>query len=62
MVKNIIKSKDIKNQSYADNKEVGKYFMEKVFAPGRKLYWNDMIQKATGEKLTAKYYAKQFVN
>ena len=62
IVKNIIKSKDLKNQSYANNKEVGKYLAEKVFAPGRKYYWDDMIKKATGEKLTAKYYAKQFVN
>ncbi len=23
--------------------------------------WNDMIEKATGEKLTAKYYAAQVV-
>jgi len=50
MVKHNIKSKDM-----------GKYLIENVFAPGRKFYWNEMIQKATGEKLTAKYYAKQFV-
>jgi peptidyl-dipeptidase A len=62
VVKNVIRSKDLKNQSYARNKEVGKYFIDNVFAPGRKFYWNDMIQKATGEKLTAKHYAKQFVN
>jgi peptidyl-dipeptidase A len=29
--------------------------------PGARYYWNDMIEKATGEKLTPKYYAKQFV-
>jgi peptidyl-dipeptidase A len=61
MVRNIIKSKDIMNQSYFGNKEIGKYLIENVFAPGRKFYWNDMIKKATGEELTAKYYAKQFV-
>ncbi len=61
VVKNIIRSKDIKNHSYANNKEVGKYFIDNIFSPGRKYYWNDMIQKATGEKLTAKYYANQFV-
>ena len=61
VTKNIIKSKDIKNQSYAGNKEIGNYFKDKVFFPGRKFYWNDMIKKATGEKLTAKYYAKQYV-
>jgi peptidyl-dipeptidase A len=29
--------------------------------PGARYKWNDMIERATGEKLTAKYYAKQFV-
>ncbi len=35
---------------------------EKIFMPGARYYWNDMIEKATGEKLTAKYYAEQFVD
>ena len=61
IVKNVIKSEDYKFQSYANNKEVGKYMIDKIFMPGKKWYWNDMIQNATGEKLTAKYYAKQFV-
>ncbi|MCK9617239.1 MAG: M2 family metallopeptidase [Lentimicrobiaceae bacterium] len=59
---NILKSEDMKNQDFFNNPEVGKYLIEKVFQPGSKYYWNDMIEKATGEKLTAKYYAKQFVN
>lgn len=58
---NILKSDDLKNQSYAGNKEVGKYLNDKVFQVAAKNYWNDMIEKSTGEKLTAKYYAKQFV-
>lgn len=61
IVKNVIKSEDYKNQSFTNNTEVGKYLKEKVFAPGSKYFWNDMIEKATGEKLTAKYYAQQFV-
>ncbi len=59
--KNILKTEDINNASYYNNAEVGKYLMDKVFAPGSKYSWNDMILKATGEKLTAKYYAAQFV-
>ena len=62
IVTNIIKGNDFKNPSYVNNKEIGNYFIEKVFKPGRKYYWNEMIEKATGEKLTAKYYAKQFVD
>ena len=47
--------------SLVGEKAVGSYLKEKVFLPGARYYWNDMIEKATGEKLTAKYYAKQFV-
>lgn len=61
IVKNVLHSEDLKNQSFVYKPEVGKYLLDKVFKPGTKYYWNDMIEKATGEKLTAKYYAKQFV-
>jgi len=61
IVKNVIKSEDYKNQSFTGKPEVGKFLSEKVFNPGMKYFWNDMIEKATGEKLTAKYYAQQFV-
>lgn len=61
IVTNIIQSDDYKFQSFANNKEVGNYLKEKVFSVGSNYYWNDMIEKATGEKLTAKYYARQFV-
>ena len=62
IVGTIIKSEDYKFQSFSGNKEIGAYLKEKVFMPGNRWYWNEMIEKATGEKLTAKYYAKQFVN
>lgn len=61
IVKNILKSEDFDSQSFVNKPEVGKYLTEKVFGPGAKFYWNDMIEKATGEKLTAKYYGMQFV-
>ncbi|MPM34087.1 hypothetical protein SDC9_80668 [bioreactor metagenome] len=58
---NILKTDDVNGASYYNNKEVGKYLMENVFAPGSKYPWNEMIKRATGEELTAKYYAEQFV-
>lgn len=61
IVKTVLKSEDYKNQSFTGKKEVGTFLKEKVFAPGSRYFWNDMIEKATGEKLTAKYYAQQFV-
>lgn len=48
-------------QSFVGNKAVGTYMKEKVFMPGSRYEWNEMIERSTGEKLTAKYYAKQFV-
>jgi len=56
-------SKDSPNlNSFHNEKSVGKYLIENVFNPGAKYEWNTMIEKATGEKLTPKYYAEQFVN
>ncbi len=62
IAKNIYKTEDIKSIDFSKNPEIGKYFIDKVFKPGMRYEWNEMIEKATGEKLTAKYYAKQFVN
>ena len=41
--------------------EAGNYIKDKIFGPGKKLYWNDMIEQATGEKLTAKYFVEQYI-
>jgi peptidyl-dipeptidase A len=60
IVTNILQSDDL-GQCYFGKKEVGDYLKENVFKPGARYSWNEMIEKATGEKLTAKYYAEQFV-
>ena len=49
-------------KSFTGKKELGAWMKEKIFMPGARYYWNEMIEKATGEKLTAKYYAEQFVD
>ena len=61
IVDKITKSGDYKNECYIGNKEVGNWLKDKVLNVGMRYEWNDMIERATGEKLTAKYYAKQFV-
>jgi peptidyl-dipeptidase A len=50
-----------KKQSFVGEKAVGAFLKQKIFMPGTRYYWNEMIEKATGERLTAKYFAKQFV-
>ncbi|MFO7369589.1 MAG: M2 family metallopeptidase [Bacteroidales bacterium] len=47
--------------SLSSNEEIGKYLLENVFRPGARYQWNDMIRRATGEELTAKYYAGEFL-
>ncbi len=49
-----------RGQSFAGRPEVGAYMIGKIFHPGRKLPWNEMIREATGEPLTARHYARQF--
>jgi peptidyl-dipeptidase A len=58
---NYLETNVTKNPSFTGDKAVGTWLREKVFMPGSRYYWNEMIEKATGEKLTAKYYAKQYV-
>ncbi len=58
----VLKVDTLSYPSFYGKPEVGEYLKTYVFGVGSKYYWNDMIEKATGEKLTAKYYAKQFVN
>ncbi len=60
IVNNITKSGDYEKECYIGNKEIGKWLSENIFEVGMKYQWNDMIERATGEKLTAKYYKLQF--
>ncbi len=55
--KNIAK----KDEAFINNKKTGEYLKEKVFAPGDRLRWDDHIKYATGEKLTPKYFAEEFI-
>jgi len=62
IVKNILNSTNFKSPDYAQTQEVGSFLKEKVFKPGKLYPWNEMIKRATGEVLTAKYYAAQFID
>src|SRR5262245_34299462 len=45
---------------YVDNKAVGEFMRQKVFAPGRTLSWNALTKHATGAELNAKAFAADF--
>lgn len=42
--------------------KAGQFLRANIFEPGMIYPWNEMIRRATGEELTAKYFAEQFVN
>ncbi|HLB72780.1 MAG TPA: hypothetical protein VJJ98_02065, partial [Sedimentisphaerales bacterium] len=60
-VHNILKLKSDKLVSYANDKKLGGFLRKKVFGPGAKYHWSEMIERATGEPLNPKYFAEQFV-
>jgi peptidyl-dipeptidase A len=57
----VLRQENVTEQSFTNHPEVGKFLDEKIFKPGARSGWNEMIEQATGEKLTAKYYAMQYV-
>jgi peptidyl-dipeptidase A len=42
---------------YVNQPAVGKFLTQRVFAPGMKYPWNEMIRRATGEELNPKAFA-----
>lgn len=45
--------------SFNGRKEFGKFLTEKVFKPGMRVKWPAFVKEATGEELTAKYFAAE---
>ncbi|MHC4205044.1 MAG: M2 family metallopeptidase [Planctomycetota bacterium] len=62
IVRKILKLESDDNISYVSQKKAGDYLRKNVFEIGDVYHWNEMIKRATGEPLTAKYFARQFVN
>ena len=56
----VYKGADPNTVNYVGNKEVGAFMLQRVFAPGRTLSWNDLTRHATGEPLNAKAFAADF--
>jgi peptidyl-dipeptidase A len=48
---------DVNATCFYGHPEVGAYLREKVCGPGNLHPWNEYTRRATGEPLTARYYA-----
>jgi peptidyl-dipeptidase A len=61
VAKNALKIDDPAKTAFFGSKAAGDWLREKVFAPGNLYPWNELTKLATGEPLTAKYFARQYV-
>ena len=61
IVHDVFKLDSDKNVSYVGQTALGDYLRREVLGPGARYHWNDMIERATGEPLTPKYFVEQFV-
>ena len=61
LVHKVLELDSDKNVSYVRQKKVGDFLIKEIYAPGAEYKWNDMIERATGEPLTPKYFVNQFV-
>jgi peptidyl-dipeptidase A len=61
IVHKVLKLKSDENISYVGQRKVGDFLRKKVFEVGAVYHWNKMIERATGEPLTPKYFVTQFV-
>jgi len=61
IVHKVLKLKSDENVGYVGQRKVGDFLRKKVFEVGAVYHWNEMIERATGEPLTPKYFVTQFV-
>jgi len=52
---------DLLKTCYYGRKEAGAFLKKEIFGPGNLYSWNELTKRATGEPLTAKYFAQMFV-
>lgn len=61
MAKNIVKSDDPNHMDMSGHKAIGAYLKEKIFMPGARMRWDELLRKATGDTLNPKFFAQQFI-
>ena len=60
IARDVLAGADPATAVYAGNKAVGRYLVERVFAPGRTLDWNHLTRHASGEDLSPRAFARDF--
>jgi peptidyl-dipeptidase A len=61
MTREVLGSADVDELSFYRCPKVGEFLREKVFGPGNLYAWDELTRRATGEPLTARYFAEEVV-
>ncbi len=61
MAGQILKVNNVKEVDFLRHGELGAYLIEKIFKPGKRLRWDELLIEATGETLNPVYFRRQFV-
>jgi len=56
--RSVLGTSDPDTLSFANDLRIGEYFIEKVYGPGGLYPWNEMVERATGVKLTSAAFAR----
>jgi peptidyl-dipeptidase A len=62
VTRKILGGSDPHKTCFFGSKKAGDYMREQIFAPGNLYHWQELIERATGEKLSARSFAAQYVN
>jgi len=62
VVRDVLRAKPGQDVSFTDDPLIGQYLRTNVLGPGARYPWQEMIRRATGEPLTAKYFVEQFIS
>jgi peptidyl-dipeptidase A len=60
IAREVLHAEDAPNAFYTKNPAVGKFMIDRVFAPGKSLPWNELTKHATGEPLSPEAFAAEF--
>ena len=61
IAQNIVQEADLWRVTYIGRQDVGEYLRTRIFEPGSLYGWNELIRHATGETLSPRAFAAQFV-
>ena len=57
--RDVYHTSDTDTLSFANDPRIGEYFIDKVYSPGSLYPWSEMVERATGSKLTSAAFAHE---